>query len=260
MPTLRLDHRSPGIERGRQFGYLFGAGALLRQKGPDHATFAAEHIGHGAHSEISISLSRGCSPLTSNCTAWVKGLSPSGRGGEFGAPKGIGALFVPSRLTLEPVLHGGGQERGARSGTENVAGAVGLAAAIAHGRGGFALDGATTSDDFIARVLARVPGAILTGHPIDRLPAHASFCFTGTSGEAVLLELERRGVVCSSGSACAAGSDAPSHVLLAMGIESTVAQTAVRFTWSTDVTPGDFETAADAALDSVLSVRGLARA
>ena len=188
----------------------------------------------------------------------VDALSVSGH--KLGAPKGIGALFVRSRLALEPVLHGGGQERGARSGTENVAGAVGLAAAIAHGRGGFALDGATTRDDFIARVLARVPGAILTGHPIDRLPAHASFCFTGTSGEAVLLELERRGVVCSSGSACAAGSDAPSHVLLAMGIEPTVAQTAVRFTWSADVTPDDFDTAADAVLASVLAVRGLARA
>ena len=70
----------------------------------------------------------------------------------------------------------------------------------------------------MSAVLAGVPGAILTGHASERLPSVASFCFPGTSGESVLLELERQGVVCSSGSACAAGSDAPSAVLTAMGI------------------------------------------
>jgi cysteine desulfurase len=79
-------------------------------------------------------------------------------------------------------------------------------------------------------VLALVPSARLTGHPTERLPGTASFTFAGTSGEAVLLHLERRGVVSSSGSACAAGSDEPSHVLLAMGIDPGLAQTAVRFT------------------------------
>ena len=80
-------------------------------------------------------------------------------------------------------------------------------------------------------MLARVPSAALTGDPVHRLPGTASFTFAGTSGEAVLLELERRGVVSSSGSACAAGSDEPSHVLVAMGIPPEVAQTAVRFTF-----------------------------
>ena len=86
-------------------------------------------------------------------------------------------------------------------------------------------------DALIAGVLDTVPAARLTGHPHRRLPGTASFVFPGTSGEAVLLELERRGIVSSSGSACAAGSDEPSHVLVALGVAPEVAQTAVRFTF-----------------------------
>lgn len=155
-------------------------------------------------------------------------------GHKVGAPKGIGALAVRGRVPLEPVLHGGGQERGRRSGTENVPGAVGLAIALELAeaeRAESARRVAAQRDAFIARVLDAVPQARLTGHPVHRLAGTASFTFAGTSGEAVLLELERRGVVSSSGSACAAGSDEPSHVQLAMGIAPDVAQTAVRITF-----------------------------
>ncbi len=85
---------------------------------------------------------------------------------------------------------------------------------------------------------------MLTGHPVRRLPGTASFVFPGTSGESVLLELERQGVICSSGSACAAGSDEPSHVLTAMGIPAEVAQTAVRFTLGAETTAEDVAEAA----------------
>lgn len=155
-------------------------------------------------------------------------------GHKLGAPKGIGVLGIRGRVPLEPVLHGGGQERGRRSGTENVAGAVGFATALELAeaeRTEDALRVAVLRDGFIAAVLARVPTAALTGDPVHRLPGTASFTFAGTNGEAVLLELERRGVVSSSGSACAAGSEEPSHVLLALGIAPEVAQTAVRFTF-----------------------------
>jgi cysteine desulfurase len=155
-------------------------------------------------------------------------------GHKLGAPKGIGVLAVRGRIPLEPVLHGGGQERGRRSGTENVAGAVGLAVALELAeveRIESASRVAAMRDAFIARVLDSVPEARLTGDPVHRLPGTASFTFAGTSGEAVLLELERRGFVSSSGSACAAGSDEPSHVLLAMGVSPDVARTAVRFTF-----------------------------
>ncbi|WDH79738.1 cysteine desulfurase family protein [Microbacterium esteraromaticum] len=155
-------------------------------------------------------------------------------GHKLGTPKGIGALGVRGRVPLEPLLHGGGQERGRRSGTENVAGAVGLATALdlieSEREQAVAAVTAQTAE-FIAAVLHSVPQAELTGSPDERLPNLASFTFAGTSGEAVLLELERRGVVSSSGSACAAGSDDPSPVLLALGIPAATAQTSVRFTF-----------------------------
>ncbi len=106
-------------------------------------------------------------------------------------------------------------------------------------------------------MLAGVPGALLTGHPTERLPSVASFCFPGTSGESVLLELERQGVVCSSGSACAAGSDAPSPVLLAMGIAPEVAQTAVRFSFDSTVTADELRQAAAAVGIAVAGVQAL---
>ena len=163
-------------------------------------------------------------------------------GHKLGAPKGTGALAVRGRVPLEPLLHGGGQERGRRSGTENVAGAVALAAALdlaaAERAGVVARVGAATAR-FISAVLATVPAAALTGDPAHRLPGTASFTFAGTSGESVLLELERRGVVSSSGSACAAGSDEPSPVLLACGIDPATAQTSVRFTFGRGALPDD---------------------
>ena len=191
-------------------------------------------------------------------TLGIDAMSISGH--KLGAPKGCGVLFVRGRTRIEPLIHGGGQERGRRSGTENVAGAVGMAAALALAQAGQEEQRrrvAALRDAFINAVLTGVPGAVLTGHPSRRLPSVASFCFPGTSGESVLLELERQGVVCSSGSACAAGSDAPSPVLTALGIEAEVAQTAVRFSFDAAVTEEDLKTAAGAVRNAVESVRAL---
>ncbi|GLB68425.1 cysteine desulfurase family protein [Arthrobacter mangrovi] len=183
-------------------------------------------------------------------------------GHKLGAPKGCGLLYVAGRLPLEPVLHGGGQERGRRSGTENVAGAVGVATALklAEAERPESADRLRGYRDYlIDAVLKAVPDAFVTGHRTERLPASASFCFPGTSGEAVLLELERRGVVCSSGSACAAGSDEPSAVLLAMGIAPDVARTAVRLTFTSAVKEAEIALAARSVVSAVQSVRSLAR-
>lgn len=179
-------------------------------------------------------------------------------GHKIGAPQGTGILAVRGRLPLEPLLHGGGQERARRSGTENVAGAVAFATALelAEAERADAADRVgALRDAFIARVLALVPTARLTGHAVHRLPGTASFTFAGTSGEAVLLELERRGVVSSSGSACAAGSDEPSHVLLALGIAPEVAQTAVRFSFGHGLR-GNLAPVADAVAAAVAAVAG----
>jgi cysteine desulfurase len=188
----------------------------------------------------------------------VDALSISGH--KLGAPKGVGALYVRGRVPVEPLVHGGGQERGRRSGTENIAGAVGLAVALELAEAERLARGSSASearDEFIAAVLAGVPEATLSGHPVERLPSNASFTFEGTSGEAVLLELERRGILSSSGSACAAGSDAPSHVLVAMGVDPVVAQTAVRFSFAHETTREQLREVAEALPDAVAAVRGI---
>lgn len=163
----------------------------------------------------------------------VRAMSLAGH--KIGTPKGLGVLWVHRRAGFEPLIHGGGQQGGRRSGTENVAGAVGMATALdlaAHSRAtGEVAALNERRSRFIAAVLDAVPGAELTGHGSDRLPGHASFVFPGRSGESILLDLERQGIYCSSGSACAAGSTEPSHVLTAMGYPGDTALTAVRFSF-----------------------------
>jgi cysteine desulfurase len=195
-------------------------------------------------------------------TLGVDALSLSGH--KVGAPKGSGAIAVRTGVALEPVISGGGQERGRRSGTENVAFAVALATALEAAErertervsstpdGDAGTDAAR--DEFIARVLAIVPGAALTGHPTRRIPGHASFVVDGVHGETVLLELERRAVIASSGSACAAGRTEPSHVLTAIGIPDDLASTSLRFTWG-DLSVPDLLRAADLLAESVAVVR-----
>ncbi|MDD7962964.1 cysteine desulfurase family protein [Microbacterium thalli] len=181
-------------------------------------------------------------------------------GHKIGAPQGIGALAVRGRLPLEPVLHGGGQERGRRSGTQNVAGAVALAVALElaeQERTDAATRATAAREEFTARVLATIPGARLTGDAVDRLPGLASFVFTGTSGEAVLLELERRGIITSSGSACAAGSTDPSHVLAAIGLTDDETRTAVRFSFDRTAPPAP-AALADALAAAVAAIRSAA--
>ena len=152
---------------------------------------------------------------------------------KFGGPHGAGALLVRRHLLLEPVLHGGGQERGARSGTENLLAIAGFAAAVeatTANVGTRALALMRSRDALVRRVASEIPRARLTGHSEERLPGHASFVFEGVSGESLLVALDAAGFQTSSGSACAAGRDEPSPTLLAMGMSGELAQTALRFT------------------------------
>jgi len=187
-------------------------------------------------------------------------------GHKLGAPKGTGVLVLLAGVPMEPLVHGGGQERGRRSGTEDVAGAVAVATALMlsdAARETAARTASATRDAVIAGVLARVPGAVLTGSPSARLPGHASFCFPataelpGVNGETVLLELEQRDVVSSSGSACAAGSTEASHVLTALGLSEDVARSAVRLTFDAGLTEADVPLVVDAVASAVGSVRAL---
>lgn len=138
---------------------------------------------------------------------------------KFYGPKGQGILYVRQGMRILPQLQGGSQERGRRAGTENVAGIVGAATAlalayeelpqtVAHVQG--------LRDQLIEGIL-RIPRSRLTGHPTQRLPSYASFAFEGVEGESILLNLDMLGVAASTGSACTSGSVDPSHVMIAMG-------------------------------------------
>ena len=179
---------------------------------------------------------------------------------KFSGPKGVGALYVRRGLPVAPLLDGGGQERGRRSGTENVAGIVGLSAALAlaeQARPDVAPRVAALRDRLIDGVLATTPGAVLTGHRTRRLSHHASFCFAGVGGETVLLELDGQGVCCSSGSSCAAGSTDPSHVLTPMGVLPELALTAVRLSLAPATTESEVARVLDLIPAAVAAVRAL---
>lgn len=164
---------------------------------------------------------------------------------KFYGPRGVGLLYVRRGIPFAPQILGGEQERNRRAGTENLPGIIGLAAAL---KLAYQDHAATTArltglrDRLIRGVLEHVPGAILTGAAgAERLPNHASFCFEGVFGETILLELEQAGILCSSGSACAAGSNEPSHVLLALGFDEDLARTAVRFTLGRETTQAEID-------------------
>jgi len=159
-------------------------------------------------------------------------------------PKGVGALYVRRGTPLLPLIHGGGQERDRRSGTENVPGMVGMAVALAlaaQERGAEVERLTLLRDRLIDGVLEAVPGAHLTGHRTRRLPGHASFFLDGSTGESALVNLDVAGVSCSSGSACQAGSTDPSHVLTALGLSPQQAKNGLRMTLGRENTEDEVE-------------------
>jgi len=163
---------------------------------------------------------------------------------KFYGPKGVGALYVRTGTRIATVQTGGGQEKGRRTGTENVAGIVGLGAALriaaARRAAEFARQ-AALRDMLIDGIRSRIPDATLTGHPTERLPNNASFCFSGTQGEALVVSLDLEGFSVSSGSACTSGTTDPSHVLLALGLERDLAQGSLRLTLGRSTTEADID-------------------
>lgn len=160
-------------------------------------------------------------------------------------PKGAGVLFIRSGTPLLPIVFGGHQEQGIRSGTENVAGIVGLGKAVellsgkSHPAGGHPkgekiknqnLRIKKLRDKLIKGVLQKIPDAILTGGLEHRVAGNASFCFKNVEGESILLMLDMEGIALSTGSACSSGSLEPSHVLSAMGVSPIVSHGSVRVT------------------------------
>lgn len=152
---------------------------------------------------------------------------------KFYGPKGVGVLYIRKGVKLEPLIYGGGQERKRRAGTENVAGIVGLATALELAVAEMPEESerlAALRDRLIEGIRSKVDHVKLNGHPTMRLPGHVNMSFKFVEGEALLLNLDLKGIAASSGSACTSGSLEPSHVLLAMGIPHEVAHGSVRMT------------------------------
>jgi len=178
---------------------------------------------------------------------------------KLGGPKGSGALVVRGETPLEPLVYGGGQERERRSGTYDVAAAVGLASALratARCRRTEAVRVGALRDQLADGVVSTVPGALETVDRSLTLPGHCHLCFEGVEQEELLVLLDEAGVCASGGAACASGALGPSHVLTAMGLTPSGARSAVRFTLGHTTVAADVETAIAAVGDAVARLRG----
>jgi cysteine desulfurase len=177
---------------------------------------------------------------------------------KFYGPKGVGALFVRRGTRLVPQTQGGGQERGRRSGTENVAGVVGLAEALDLAQTERQATNARLwhlASQLLVELPTRVPGCHITGHPSQRLPNHASFAFDDVEIASILLGLDKQDIWASSGSACTSRSSEPSHVLVAMGVPHAALFGALRLTFGHDNVPASVDTLLEAVPPLVAAAR-----
>ena len=147
-------------------------------------------------------------------------------------PKGVGALYCRKGIVLEPLIHGGGQERGLRSGTENVAGIVGFGEALRYAKEHMDeyLPYVKSLTDHLIEEVTKIPYTQLTGDPVNRLPGTASFVIECIEGESLILLLDLNGIATSTGSACSTGSLDPSHVLMSIGLPHEIAHGSLRVT------------------------------
>ena len=184
----------------------------------------------------------------------------SASGHKFNGPKGVGILYIRKGVKIRSFIHGGAQERNRRAGTSNVPSIVGLgkAAQIAGENMAERVKQETEiRDHLIERVLSEIPYTRLNGHPTDRLPNNANFCFRFIEGESLLILLDQLGVCASSGSACTSGSLDPSHVLLALGLPHEIAHGSLRLTLGADTTKEQIDTTVDAIKEIVAHLRSM---
>ena len=181
-------------------------------------------------------------------------------GHKFYGPKGVGVLYIRRGVPFLPLITGGGQERERRSGTENVAGIIGLAAALEiadRERDAVSAHCAALRDRIISELPRRIPDCALNGHPTQRLPNNVNFSFCGVDGESILLGLDLRGIAASSGSACSSGSLEPSHVLLALGQTAEVARGSLRITLGKHNTDAEVDRLLDTLAGLIAELRQL---
>ncbi|MDR3642221.1 MAG: cysteine desulfurase family protein [Candidatus Doudnabacteria bacterium] len=164
-------------------------------------------------------------------------------GSKIYGPKQTGFLFVRNGINLKPIIYGGGQERDLRSGTENVAGIVGLAKALELSQAIIEPESNRIRRlvDFLISKLLKVPGVTLNGPSRNRLPNNINVTIKGVEGEALMLYLDSYGVEVSTGSACATGSSDASHVLLAIGRSQTAAKSSIRLSLGRDTSKAELD-------------------
>ena len=182
----------------------------------------------------------------------------SASGHKLNGPKGIGFLYIRTGVKIRSFVHGGGQERKRRAGTENVPGIVGLGAAVKRAEDTMAeRTGKETElrDYLINRVLDEIPHCRLNGHRTKRLPNNANFSFRFIEGESLLIKLDMKGICGSSGSACTSGSLDPSHVLLAIGLPHEIAHGSLRLTLNEEITKEDIDYVVDSLKEIVGHLR-----
>lgn len=181
---------------------------------------------------------------------------------KFHGPKGVGFMYMKNTAKLEPFIHGGAQERARRAGTSNVPGIVGMGQAVKIALCTLDKDTHTIinmCNYIVDRILGEIPDVTFDGPEIGslkRLPSNMHFCFKDVSGDSLLIMLDMNGICASSGSACAAGSIDPSHVLLAIGRSSDEAKGALRLSIDKDLTKEDADYAIDALKAAVAKLRG----
>lgn len=154
-------------------------------------------------------------------------------GGKIYGPKQSGALYVKAGIKLQPLVDGGGQERGFRAGTENVAGAIGLAAALDIAQSDRHEEAArlqALQKDFVQKVLSGIPGVTVNGSLKWRLRNNIHLTFAGQDNERLLIQLDQAGIQAAAGSACSASDETPSHVLMAIGLDNAQSRASLRFT------------------------------
>ncbi len=173
-------------------------------------------------------------------------------------PKGIGCLYVRHGIELQPIIYGGGQEGGLRSGSENVPGIVGFAKALEIAEDERLQESGRLvglRDSMIGRMLKEIPGAVLNGHATERLSNNINISVPGLDGETAVLYLSEQGVYVSTGSACTALSLDPSHVIAALGKQEEYTRGSLRFTLGRATTKDDIDRAIDSLKDVVKTLK-----
>jgi cysteine desulfurase len=175
---------------------------------------------------------------------------------KLNGPRGVGALIMDRRVTLTPLVDGGGQEQGLRGGTENLAGIVGFgrAAELAQAELGVRMTHALALRDRLEQGIAGLPGLRIFAAAAERLANTTQFGIAGLDGEWLVMELDKRGIAVSSGSACHSGSGEPSHVLMAMGLDAATAKGALRVSFGAGNTEQDADAVSTALKDIVATL------